>query len=420
MSENKKTIFVFESRAQEPQMVGILYADCNRGKEYYSFEYNETYLRGRKTAIRIDPELVLLPGRQYNQGKQNFGAFSDASPDRWGRTLLDRKERIRARSMSEKPRKLTESDYLLGVSDKTRMGALRFSLSENGPFLAEDEGDPVPPWTTLRSLEEASRQFEKDENIFEDKWLNLLLKPGSSLGGARPKATVQDVNGDLWIAKFPSKHDSINSGAWEKIVHDLALRCGLHVPPSALETFTKAGSTFLVKRFDRTGILRNHFASAMTMLGKTDGASASDGTSYLEIAEFIRAEGTRPQEDLAELWKRIVFNMAVSNTDDHLRNHGFLWSGGGWRLSPAFDMNPEPAGDTLSLNISAEDNTIDIELAVETCSYYGIEKAKAKETAAEICRIVHDGWEGLARRYGVGRGETELMRSAFLASEWGN
>ena len=298
------------------------------------------------------------------------------------------------------------------------MGALRFSTAEGGPFLSDDEAEAVPPWTSLRSLEEASRQFEKDENALDDRWLNQLLQPGSSLGGARPKATVQDVDGSMWIAKFPSRHDEFNTGAWEKTVHELAVRCGLNVPPSRLETFSKSGSTFLVKRFDRDGERRIHFASAMTMLGKTDGAASSDGSGYYEIAAFLRSCGTSPKNDLLELWKRIVFNMAVSNTDDHLRNHGFLLSGKGWRLSPAYDINPVPYGDALSLNVSPADNSIDIDLAIETCDYYGLSQREAEDLAERICRTVRDSWEAVAVRYGIGRSEIQQMRPAFLASEW--
>ena len=216
----------------------------------------------------LDPDLALYKGRQYPINKNTFGIFADSSPDRWGRVLMQRREKFLADKEGRKPRKLLDSDYLLGVYDETRMGAIRFRLDDDGPFLSDDKEAAAPPWATLRSLEEASRQFEKDENTLEEKWLRQLIRPGSSLGGARPKATVQAVDGSLWIAKFPSKHDDNNTGAWEKVTHDLARMCGLDVPESRLETFSKLGSTFLVKRFDRDGERRIHFASAMTMLGK--------------------------------------------------------------------------------------------------------------------------------------------------------
>ena len=268
-------------------------------------------------------EMCRIEGYRLNKATLNH--FADSSPDRWGRLRMTRRERILAQQEGRKPRKLLDSDFLMGVYDETRMGAIRFKLDKDGPFLSDDSEPPTPPWTSLRTLEEASRQFENDESGFEQKWINQLIKPGSSLGGARPKATVLDTKGNLWIAKFPSKHDDVNAGAWEKVTHDLARLCGLDVPESMLIDFSKYGSIFLVRRFDRNGAARVHFASAMTMLGKTDGASAADGSSYLKLVSFIKANGAAPKRDLRELWKRIVFNMAVSNTDDHMRNHGFIW-----------------------------------------------------------------------------------------------
>ena len=413
MSAEEKKIYVYENWSSEiPRELGILYVSNVRGTETFSFEYNEEYLKN-PVSCSIDPDLELFQGRQFTYQKPNFGIFSDSAPDRWGRTLMDRRERFRAKEEGRKPRTLLTSDYLLGVYDESRMGALRFALEKGGQFLSSDSEESVPQWTTLRTLEEASREFEKDENALSDKWLSQLLKPGSSLGGARPKATVRDVDGSLWIAKFPSKHDETNVGCWEKVVHDLAKICGLNVPESRLETFSHHGSTFIVKRFDRSGNRRIHFASAMTMLGKVDGASAHDGTSYLEIADFIIKNGARPKEDLAELWKRIVFNMAVSNTDDHLRNHGFILSKNGWRLSPAYDMNPNPAGEGLALNVSENDNSIDIDLALSTHKFYQLEIDEAEKIAAEICLVVSRNWEKTASKHGISRSMIELMRPAF-------
>lgn len=414
MATEEKKIYVYENWSSEiPRELGILYVNNVRGTETFSFEYNEEYLKN-PVSCSIDPDLELFQGRQFTYQKPNFGIFSDSAPDRWGRTLMDRRERFRAKEEGRKPRTLLTSDYLLGVYDESRMGALRFALEKGGPFLSSDSEESVPPWTTLRTLEEASREFEKDENSLSDKWLSQLLKPGSSLGGARPKATVRDVDGSLWIAKFPSKHDETNVGSWEKVVHDLAKICGLNVPESRLETFSRHGGTFIVKRFDRIGSRRIHFSSAMTMLGKVDGASAHDGTSYLEIADFIIKNGAKPKEDLTELWKRIVFNMAVSNTDDHLRNHGFILSKNGWRLSPAYDMNPNPAGDGLALNVSENDNSIDINLALNTHRFYQLEKDKAAKIASEICLAVSRNWEKTASKHGISRSMIELMRPAFV------
>lgn len=410
-----KTIFVYENwLSDNPSLLGRLYVDTVRGGEGYAFEYDDAWL-SNPAAVMLDPDLNLYKGRQYPIDKKNFGLFADSSPDRWGRVLMKRRERILADKEDRKPNILYESDFLLGVYDETRMGALRFSLEEGGTFLSDDKTTAAPPWATLRTLENASREFEKDERGLSDKWLNQLLKPGSSLGGARPKATVQDPNGELWIAKFPSKHDEGNTGAWEKVVHDLARMCGLNVPESKLEHFSKDGSTFLVKRFDRIGSRRIHFSSAMTMLGKTDGASAVDGTSYLDIVSFIKSNGISPKEDLIELWKRIVFNMAVSNTDDHLRNHGFILTAKGWRLSPLYDVNPVPQGDELSLNVSESDNRISLDLAIETAHYYGIKEADATRLAEDILVIVRDNWERLAKECGLNRSDIEDMRPAFRA-----
>lgn len=415
MASTQKTIYVYENWSSEiPQKLGNLYVEQNRGTEHYSFEYSEAWLKNPIVSV-LDPDLSLYKGRQYPLAKKSFGLFSDSSPDRWGRVLMQRRERIMADKEGRKPNKLTESDYLLGVYDATRMGALRFCLEEGGVFLSDDMENAAPPWATLRTLEEASRQFEKDENSLNEKWLNQLLKPGSSLGGARPKATVEDAKGNLWIAKFPSKHDEFNSGAWEKVVHDLAKMCGLDVPESKIETFSKQGSTFLVKRFDRDGEKRIHFASAMTMLGKTDGSSAADGSSYLDLVSFIQSSGASPKKDLQELWKRVVFNMAVSNTDDHLRNHGFILTKKGWRLSPLYDVNPIPYGDELSLNVSSTDNSISIDLAISTAVYYGLSNTEAQKLSTEILSVVRDNWENLAKNYNLSRGAMDYMRPAFSA-----
>ena len=226
---------------------------------------------------------------------------------------------------------------------------------------------------------------------------------------------MQAVDGSLWIAKFPSKHDDNNTGAWEKVVHDLARMSGLNVPESRLETFSKLGSTFLVKRFDRDGDRRIHFASAMTMLGKVDGASADDGTGYLDLVSFLRSNGAAPKMDLVELWKRIVFNMAVSNTDDHLRNHGFILTQTGWRLSPLYDVNPIPYGEYLALNVSEDDSSINFDLAIDTAEYYGISEKEAEIIVKDISTIVRENWERLAVNYGISRGSIEKMRPAFSA-----
>lgn len=411
----ERTIYVYENWSEEePVLIGRLYVSLVRGKEQFAFEYDHSWLVSDFANYLLDPDLLLYNGRQYApMDKALFGVFADSCPDRWGRLLMKRREAVQARKEARKPKALWESDYLLGVYDKSRMGALRFKTEEDGVFLSGDEELATPPWTTLRTLEAASLGFENDESGLEERWLKQLLAPGSSLGGARPKATVQDEKGNLWIAKFPSKHDEVNSGAWEKVVHDLAELCGLNVPEAKLETFSKNGSTFLVKRFDRDGDKRIHFASAMTLLGKTDGASGNDGSSYLDLVSFIRQNGVTPEKDLRELWKRIIFNMAVSNTDDHLRNHGFILTKSGWKLSPLYDVNPVPYGDMLSLNVSMDDSSISIELAVSVAKYFDIDEEDAIKLANEIKAVVRNNWERLARDNGLTRGACEYMKPAF-------
>ncbi len=416
MNANQIKIYVYDDFSfEEPILLGTLFVDVLRGQETYSFEYNADWLSKTKCAINLDPDLLPYSGRQYPVDNKMFGVFADASPDRWGRTLMNRKERLLASSENRKPNKLHDSDYLLGVYDESRMGGLRFKTDLNGPFISNDSKSSIPPWTTLRTLEEASRNYEKDESE-NNKWVNQLIKPGSSLGGARPKANVVDTKGQLWIAKFPSKNDENDIGAWEKVAHDLAKMCDLTVPESKLEKFSKLGSTFLVKRFDRLTDKRIHFASAMTLLGKKDGASAIDGTSYIEIASFIKTYGSNPQKDLLELWKRIVFNMAVSNIDDHLRNHAFILTKSGWSLSPLFDVNPVPYGTELSLNVNDTDNRIDINLAIDSAQYFGISKDRAKLEARNILNIVKENWEKLAVKYGLTRNQILNMKPAFQIS----
>ena len=416
MATGQKVIHVYDDFSfQGPMLMGTLYVSAIKGGESYSFEYTDQWLKKTNLMLTLDPELMPYSGRQYPTGKNIFGLFADASPDRWGRVLMNKRERILAEKEGRKPSKLYDSDYLLGVYDETRMGGIRFKKEQDGPFLSDDKETAAPPWATLRTLEEASRNFENDETGLSEKWLNQLIRPGSSLGGARPKVTVVDTNGQLWIAKFPSKNDENDTGAGEIVAHDLAKLCGLNVPEAKMEKFSSLGSTFLVKRFDRIGEKRIHFASAMTLLGKADGASAADGTSYLEMVAFIKAYGAAPKRDLLELWKRIVFNMAITNTDDHLRNHAFILTKEGWGLSPLYDVNPVPYGDELSLNVDEEDNRISIELAIQTAVRFGIERSDAEAYAKEILKIVRENWSQLASKYGLTCRQIEEMRPAFSA-----
>lgn len=416
MADREKTIYVYgDWETGEPVRLGCLYAVVSRGREVFSFEYDPVWLENYGGGSVLDPDLPLYGGRQYAPAdKAIFGLFSDSCPDRFGRTLMKRREAIVARKEARKPRMLTESDFLLGVYDEARMGALRFSLEEHGEFLSNEKDLATPPWTTLRSLENASLALENETDKNCEKWLDMLLASGSSLGGARPKASVMAPDGSLWIAKFPSKNDEWDSGAWEMVTHDLAVLCGLDVPEAKLEKFSKAGSTYLVRRFDREGKLRIHFASAMTLLGKTDG---DDSAGYLDLVSVLKSGGAAPKRDLEELFRRLVFSIAVSNSDDHLRNHGFLLSGNGWRLSPLYDVNPNIYGNNLSLNINESDCAMDFELALETAPYYGLSAERAKEIVCTTRKTVRMNWRSLAGQYGLGRSAVEYMAPAFYASE---
>ena len=417
-NETEKTIEVYADwlHTETPELMGNLFITHSRGKELFSFEYVDSWLKSNNTTI-LDPMLHLFRGRQYLRAsnrpdnQSNFGIFTDSAPDRWGRRLMQRRESIYARKEKRTMRVLQESDYLLGVDDTTRMGALRFKSPGDRDFLAKPNPFSTPPIIRLRELEDASRGFEQDEE--DEKWLRILLHPGSSLGGARPKATVMDEHADLWIAKFPSVHDAFDTEAWEMVAYMLAGACQLQVVPAKLERFSDTGSTFLVKRFDRTATHhRIHFASAMTLLGKHDGASAADGTSYLDIARFIVTSSSNPNRDLKELWSRLVFNIAVSNTDDKLRNHGFLLEETGWRLSPLYDVNPTLGGTGLSLNISEHDNSADFSLALAQCRYFHLAKTEALEILRNILTVVAN-WRNIAGGLGIKRQEMELMAPVF-------
>jgi len=398
---------------KEPKLMGILNTDYLRGKEIFSFEYNKEWIKSGN-AQNIDPDLQFYNGRQFlKENKNNFGIFLDSSPDRWGRMLMRRRESALAKRENRKEITLFESDYLLGVFDEYRTGALRFKESEDGPFLNDNKEMATPPWTTLRELENASLQLEKDD-ISKDpdylKWLNLLIAPGSSLGGARPKANVLDNEGNLWIAKFPSKNDDVDIGAWEMITNELAKRAGVNIATGIIKKLTGKHHCFLTKRFDRTnGRMRIHFSSAMTMLGHID---QTEGVSYLEFIEFLMKYGGNTNADLEELWRRIVFNICVKNTDDHLRNHGFLLTTSGWILSPAYDINPNPTGTGLSLNISRNDNSLNIDLALEVAKHFRVNDNKAKEIISKTKNEIKN-WKTLAKKHNISNDEQMYMSDAF-------
>ena len=403
-----------------PLFLGTLCATPARSKEIFSFEYDRDWLRNGP-AQTLDPALAFYQGPQYAaDGKENFGLFLDSSPDRWGRRLMQRREAQTAREEKREPRPLRESDYLLGVYDGHRMGGLRFRTTPDGPFLDDNTALASPPWTSLRELENASLQLECDDSEKDphySAWLRLLIAPGGSLGGARPKAGVVDPQGHLWIAKFPSPTDETDVGAWECVVHRLALAAGVTVAPGRAQRFSSRHHTFLAKRFDRTsGGRRHHFASAMTLLGRSDGDDAASGASYLEIAEFLMQHGAQAKEDLAQLWRRIAFSICVSNVDDHLRNHGFLLRPEGWTLSPAYDMNPVATADGLKLNISEYDNAQDLDLAKEVAPYFRVTVLEADEIIHEIAAAVN-GWREAAASLGIPASEQTRMARAFRLAE---
>ncbi len=423
MADSAKNIYVYADwiGLDRPHFMGTLTANQVRGKEIFSFQYDDEWLKSGKAKI-LDPDLSLFSGFQHlRDEKLNFGMFLDSSPDRWGRVLMKRREIALAKQEERKARTLFESDFLLGVYDPLRMGGLRFKTDKEGDFLDNNTNYATPPWTSIRELESASFEYEKgleQDNPEILKWLNILYAPGSSLGGARPKANIQDTDGSLWIAKFPSKNDDVNIGAWEMVANSLAKKAGINCAIGKIGKFNSRYHTYLTKRFDRDDVgERIHFASAMNLLGYTDGTGADEGVSYLELAEFIIKHGSHVTEDLKELFRRIVFSVCISNTDDHLRNHGFLLNDKGWRLSPAYDMNPNPDGTGLKLNIDLNDNSLDLELVLSVCDFFRIEKEEAQEIIDKIKNVVSN-WRQEARNYQISSSEQDRMENAFSVVEY--
>lgn len=402
-----------------PFLMGVLYSDRLKGKELFSFKYDEKWLENEGAQL-LDPSLQLYSGLHFlNDEQENFGIFLDSSPDRWGRILMRRREAALARKEDRAAKKLFETDYLLGVYDGHRMGALRFKLVGNDSFLNDNKEMASPPWTSLRALEQISLKLEEDD-VIEDpdylKWIDMLIAPGASLGGARPKASVVDNEGRLWIAKFPSRNDQGDIGGWEIVTYELAIAAGIDMAPSKAKKHSSNYYTFLTKRFDRTDDgERLHFASAMTLLGYVDGQDHTDGASYLELVEFIQNHGANVKNDLEQLWRRIVFSICVSNTDDHLRNHGFILTKEGWVLSPAYDINPVETGTGLKLNISDDDNSLDLDLVLEVSEYFRLSKDRANEIIDEVLEAVKN-WKIIATKYRISRSEQELKALAFKTS----
>ncbi len=414
----KKQILVYadwQGLDHAPKLLGHLSSTQAKGKETFSFEYSEEWIQSGFSQM-LDPDLQLYSGAFYPRDeKPNFGVFLDSSPDRWGRVLMQRRERAMARIEERAQHTLLESDFLLGVFDQHRMGALRFKTEEAGEFLNSNKQMAAPPWASLRELEQASMKFEEDNTDDPDyiKWVNLLLAPGGSLGGARPKASIVDPEGFLWIAKFPSRNDERDIAAWEMVVNELAVNAGITIAEGRIQKFNNKYHTYLTKRFDRTAICeRLHFASAMTLLGYADGEKSA-GASYLELAEFIIRNGANVAADLEELWRRIVFSICVKNTDDHLRNHGFLLTDAGWILSPAYDVNPNEYGTGLHLNITEDDNALELPLVLSVAKYFRISAARAEEIIEQVKASVNT-WKAVATKYNLSRAEQERMGTAFI------
>ena len=390
-------------------LVGRLWARLRKDRENATFEYDPGWL-AHAERFSLEPALKLGPGPFHTPSdKPLFGAIGDSAPDRWGRVLMRRAERRRAEREGRTPRTVREIDYLLLVDDEARQGALRFSEKESGPFLAEQSAVKIPPLVELPKLLSAAEHVVADKDSDED--LKLLLAPGSSLGGARPKASVRDRDGHLAIAKFPNKGDEVNTVAWEAVALTLAEKAGIQVPEWRLEEVAKK-PVLLLRRFDRANNTRIPFLSAMSMLDARD----NEARSYLEFVDALRQHGAAPKQDMQALWRRIVFSILISNTDDHLRNHGFLWTGeAGWRLSPAYDLNPVPADikpRVLTTAITLDDGTASLKLAYEVASYFGLGAKEARALAREVGTAV-SSWRKEAAKLDLTKTEIDRMASAF-------
>jgi len=414
MKTGKLDIYVFAhwKPIQEHELIGILSALNAKGKKAFSFEYNKNWIKS-KNQMLLDPDIQFYSGPQYPNNKENFGVFFDSMPDTWGRTLMKRRAAQEAATIDEKAKTLYEIDYLLGVYDESRMGALRFKTDLNGPFLDNNNQTPTPPWSSIRELQDAAHNFENDTKSDEARqWLAILMAPGSSLGGARPKANIIDNDKNLWIAKFPAKNDTTDKATWEFLAYQLALKAGINMSECKIQKVTGNYHTFFTKRFDRENGERIHFASAMTMTGNNEVNIKDHQASYLELAEFIQNHGSNVESNLEQLWRRIVFNIAISNTDDHLRNHGFIIKKEGWELSPAYDLNPSIDKDGLALNIDMDNNALDYDLAKSVGMYFRLDENQMNTILSQVLEAVAQ-WKEIATKIGISNKEIELMEKAF-------
>lgn len=414
MATNKTDIWVFAHwlGMKTPKMVGILSAHQAKGKKAFGFEYARDWVQSKEQLL-LDPDIGWFSGPQFPNGKENFGVFLDSMPDRWGRTLMKRRAAQLAKEAGIPIPTLYDIDFLLGVQDESRMGALRFKTDPDGHFLSDTAQYPVPPISSIRELQQAAQVIESDANNKDiKKWLAILVAPGSSLGGARPKANVRDEHGHPWIAKFPSQHDEVDKGAWEFLLYKLALAAGIVMAESRIMKVSGNHHTFLTKRFDRVNGERIHFASAMTMTGNSEETLKTHTPSYLDLAEFIRFSGANIKADLQQLWRRMVFHIAVSNTDDHLRNHGFLLSSSGWTLSPAYDLNPSTDKDGLALNVDMDNNALDFELALSVGQYFQMSPSEMEDVLEQVKKVVGT-WQKVAVQIGISRNKQTLIEGAF-------
>lgn len=411
-------VYMDLERFGQPVSMGALHRQQSGAGEVFSLEYDRTWL-DRPEVFAFDPDLALAAGHQYPApDRKNFGIFLDSSPDRWGRVLMQRHENTRARHEKRKPRVLVDWDFLLGVHDETRLGALRFRASPDRPFLDSDAYLAAPPLASLCELQAASLQFEQhideEENPEYEQWLNKLFAPGSSLGGARPKASVRDEAGILCMAKFPSRKDTRDMGAWELVAHRLARKAGIVAPDARpLRLSESPYTTFLVKRFDRTARGgRLAFISAMTLTQRADGEA---GASYLELIDLLQSRGGNTRADSEQLFRRVLFNILIHNTDDHLRNHGFFIDESGIRLSPAYDMNPSIDRQDLTLAINEVETTCDVSIAMDARQDYGLNAQEAGKALQQVQDAVA-GWRGEATHLNIPQAEQDLMIDAFQAA----
>jgi serine/threonine-protein kinase HipA len=395
-----------------PRRVGSLSRESAGSRSVISFAYGADWLAD-PAGFAVDPMLPLYEGEQFPPALP--GAFADCAPDRWGRVLLERREAASARRQQRGQRRLGDWDFLVGVNDAVRMGALRFERDDR---FVDDEPLSVPPLTRLRELEQLAREAEEDLPIAdeeEDRWITMLLAPGSSLGGARPKANFrnEDDGARLWIAKFPSREDRHDVGAWEYVAWRLARAADIEVPDAKLLRLGSEYRTFCARRFDRDGEDRRFYVSAMTLTGGADHGQAS----YLDIARAIVEQGDPDaiEDDLRQLFRRVVFNVLVANRDDHLRNHGFLRGPTGWRLAPAFDVNPSTRLREHSLAIDASNRFPDLDLVLETAPYYRLSAAEGEEVVEEVATVVA-GWRVEARQIELSGEEIDRLAPSFPMS----